>query len=44
MSADLRFGGSVVHRVDTDKEFESVVVEIKDAIREALDGSDPGAS
>lgn len=44
MSADLRFGGSVVHRVDTDKEFESVVVEIKDAIREALDGSDPDAS
>ena len=44
MSADLRFGGSAVHRIDTDKEFESVVVEIKDAIREALDGSDPGAS
>jgi thymidylate kinase len=44
MSADLRFEGSVVHRIDTDKQFESVVVEIKDAIREALDGSDPGAS
>jgi thymidylate kinase len=44
MSADLHFEGSVVHRVDTDKEFESVVVEIKDAIRGALDGSDPGAS
>jgi len=44
MSADLRFEGSVVHRIDTDKEFERVVVEIKDAIREALDGSDPGAS
>ena len=44
MSANLHFEGSVVHRVDTDREFESVVVEIKDAIREALDGSDPGAS
>lgn len=43
ISADLRFDGSVVHRIDTDKAFESVVVEIKDTIREAIDGSDPSA-
>ena len=43
ISADLRFDGSVVHRIDTDRAFESVVVEIKDAIREAIDGSDPNA-
>jgi len=42
-SADLRFEGSVVHRIDTDRAFERVVVEIKDAIREAIDRADPGA-
>jgi len=44
MSAELRFECSVVYRVDTDKEFDSVVGEIKHAIQEAIDGSDPGAS
>ena len=41
ISADLHFDGSVVNRIDTDRAFESVVIEIKDAIREAIDGSDP---
>jgi thymidylate kinase len=41
ISADLRFDGSVVHRIDTDRAFESVVIEIEDAIREAIDGCDP---
>jgi len=43
ISAELRFDGSVVHRIDTDRAFSSVVIEIKDAIREAIDGSDPSA-
>jgi hypothetical protein len=43
ISAELRFDGSVVHRIDTDRAFESVVIEIKDAIRQAIDGSDPSA-
>jgi len=43
ISTDLRFDGSAVHRIDTDRAFERGVVEIKDAIREAIDGSDPSA-
>jgi thymidylate kinase len=44
ISADLRFDGTIVHRIDTDRELRDVLDEIEHAIDEASAGADTGAS
>jgi thymidylate kinase len=39
LSADLRFDG-VVHRIDTDKDLDTVIIEVEQAISEAMGGAD----
>jgi len=44
ISADLRFDGAIVHRIDTDRELRDVLDEIEHAIDEASAGAEAGAS
>jgi len=43
ISADLRFDGTIVHRIDTDRELRDVLDEIEHAIDEASAGAEAGA-
>jgi non-canonical (house-cleaning) NTP pyrophosphatase len=43
ISADLRFDGTIVHRIDTDRELRDVLDEIEHAIDEASADAEAGA-
>ena len=43
IAADLRFDGTIVHRIDTDRELRDVLDEIEHAIDEASADADAGA-
>jgi len=43
ISADLRFDGTIVHRIDTDRELRDVLNEIEHAIDEASADAEAGA-